>query len=109
MGLASLGLLLLLTPYLVLVLAGLAAIGVGTFCAQAATTGFVGRAARSDRALASGLYLSSYYFGGLVGSLVLGRVFDGFGWFPTVLAMTLVVLAVGLIATRLIEPTSTKV
>ena len=104
MGLAGLGVALLLTPYLALVLAGLAAVGVGTFCAQAATTGFVGRAARSDRALASGLYLSSYYVGGLIGSLVLGRVFDIFGWPATVLAIALAVLVSGLIAIRLVEP-----
>lgn len=108
MGLAGLGVLLLLTPYLGLVLTGLAAVGVGTFCAQAATTGFVGRAARSDRASASGLYLSSYYVGGLIGSLVLGRIFDTLGWSATVLAIVLAILISGLVATRLIEPETAK-
>ena len=43
-------------------------------------TGFVGRAATTDRGSASGLYLASYFLGGLVGSAVLGQVFDRLGW-----------------------------
>lgn len=61
-------------------MAGLALVGVGTFFAQAAATGFVGRTATTDRGSASGLYLASYFFGGLVGSAVLGHIFDTFGW-----------------------------
>jgi YNFM family putative membrane transporter len=53
---------------------------VGTFFAQATATGFVGRAATTDRGSASGLYLASYFFGGLVGSAVLGQLFDPLGW-----------------------------
>ena len=55
-------------------------VGVGTFFAQATATGFVSRAATTDRGAASGIYLASYFFGGLVGSAVLGQVFDRFGW-----------------------------
>jgi predicted MFS family arabinose efflux permease len=84
LGLACVGLPLLLAPNLPLVLAGLTLVGVGTFFAQAAATGFVGRAAKSDRAAASGLYLTSYYLGGLVGAAVLGQVFDRLGWPATV-------------------------
>ena len=50
------------------VLLGLVLVGVGTFFAQAVATGFVGRAARADRAAASGMYLACYFLGGLVGS-----------------------------------------
>ncbi|MEX2648421.1 MAG: MFS transporter [Alphaproteobacteria bacterium] len=77
---AAAGLPLVLVPHLIAVLAGMTLIGVGTFFAQAAATGFIGRAATSDRAAASGLYLASYYCGGLVGAFVLGQLFDGFGW-----------------------------
>ena len=52
----------------------------GTFFAQATATGFVGRAATSDRGSASGIYLACYFFGGIVGSIVLGQLFDRFGW-----------------------------
>ena len=61
-------------------LAGLALVAVGTFLAQAIATGHVGRTATRDKAAASGIYLASYYAGGLVGSFVLGQVFDRLGW-----------------------------
>ncbi len=54
------------------------------------------------------LYLSSYYVGGLIGSLVLGRIFDTFGWPATALAIVLAVLISGLVTTRLIEPETAK-
>ena len=73
---AALGLPLLLLPDLSSVLAGMVLVGVGTFFAQAIGTGFVGRAAMGDRAAASGLYLASYYLGGLTGAAVLGQLFD---------------------------------
>ncbi len=84
LGLASAGLPLVLAPSLAAVIAGLTLLGVGTFFAQAVATGFVGRAARADRAAASGLYLASYYLGGLAGAAVLGPVFDRAGWPATV-------------------------
>ncbi len=77
---AAIGLPMLVVPHLAAVLAGLALVGVGTFLAQAVATGFVGRAATVDRGSASGLYLASYFAGGLVGSAVLGQVFDHLGW-----------------------------
>ena len=49
-------------------LTGMVLVGVGTFFAQATATGFVGRAAGSDRGSASGLYLAFYFFGGLIGA-----------------------------------------
>ena len=80
LAVAVAGLPLLLLPSLAAVMAGLALVGVGTFFAQAAATGFVGRAATGDRASASGLYLAFYFFGGLVGSAALGQIFDSLGW-----------------------------
>jgi YNFM family putative membrane transporter len=80
LAVASLGLALLFAPRLDAVITGLVLVGIGTFFAQAVATGFVGRAARSDRAAASGLYLSFYYGGGLVGATAIGQLFDGFGW-----------------------------
>jgi predicted MFS family arabinose efflux permease len=77
---AGVGLPLLLVPHLIAVLVGMVLVAVGTFFAQAIGTGFVGRAARSDRAAASGLYLASYYLGGLGGAAVLGQLFDRYGW-----------------------------
>jgi len=70
---------LLLLPNLAAVLLGLALVGVGTFFAQAAATGFAGRAATAERGAASGIYLACYFFGGLVGSALLGQLFDRLG------------------------------
>jgi predicted MFS family arabinose efflux permease len=92
LAVAAAGLPLVLAANLPAIVAGLTLLGVGTFFAQAVATGFVGRAARSDRAAASGLYLASYYLGGLAGAAVLGQVFDHLGW-PAVVAGVGVALA----------------
>ena len=80
LGLALAGLALMLLPSLVSIMAGMVLVGVGTFFAQAIATGHVGRIAAGDKAAASGLYLSAYYFGGLVGAALIGQLFDRFGW-----------------------------
>jgi MFS transporter, YNFM family, putative membrane transport protein len=77
---AALGLPLLLSSHLSAVLIGMVLVGIGTFFAQAAATGFVGRAASENRGVASGTYLACYFFGGLAGSAVLGQLFDHLGW-----------------------------
>jgi predicted MFS family arabinose efflux permease len=80
LAVALVGLLLLLLPNLYAVIAGLTLVGVGTFFAQAVATGHIGRIAKGDKAAASGLYLSSYYCGGLAGAAVIGQLFDRLGW-----------------------------
>jgi predicted MFS family arabinose efflux permease len=101
LALAGLGLPLLLTASLPVVLAGLALVGVGTFFAQAAATGFVGRAATGDRGAAGGLYLASYFLGGLAGSFVLGQLFDRFGWPACVAGIGVALALAALLAFRL--------
>ena len=76
-------------------------VGVGTFFAQAIGTGFVGRAARSDRAAASGLYLASYYLGGLAGAAAIGQLFDRYGWGISVLAIAVSLALAGFLALKL--------
>lgn len=101
LALAGLGLPLLLLPSLPAVIAGLMLVGVGTFFAQAAATGFVGRAATVDRGSASGIYLACYFFGGLVGTAVLGQIFDRFGWPACVGGIALALATAGYLATHL--------
>jgi MFS transporter, YNFM family, putative membrane transport protein len=101
LALAGAGLPLLLLPLLAAVIAGLMLVGVGTFFAQAAATGFVGRAATGDRGAASGIYLACYFFGGLVGSAVLGQLFDRFGWAACVTGIACSLLVAALLALRL--------
>jgi predicted MFS family arabinose efflux permease len=101
LAVAGLGLPLLVVPSLPAVLIGLMLVGVGTFLAQAAATGFVSHAATTDRGSASGLYLASYFSGGLMGSAVLGQVFDRFGWGACVTGVGISLLVAALLAARL--------
>ncbi|MEO0632635.1 MAG: MFS transporter [Pseudomonadota bacterium] len=104
-GLAVLGgMALTLVPTLWAVLTGLAVIGAATFFMQAATTGFVGRTATTDRAAANGLYLTSYYVGGLTGATLLGQFYASGGWGIVVLTMMALVVLVCLLARRLQHP-----
>jgi MFS transporter, YNFM family, putative membrane transport protein len=104
LALAGLGLPLLLIGNLLAVVFGLMLVGIGTFLAQAIATGFVGRAATADRGSASGIYLACYFFGGLVGSAVLGQLFDHFGWTACVGGIAISLLVAGVLGFRLKVP-----
>lgn len=104
MAVASSGLPLMLSPFLSAVLVGLALVAVGTFFAQAVATGFVSRAATIDRGAASGLYLASYFLGGLAGTAVLGQVFMRFGWSGCIVGISVATAAAILLAVRLRRP-----
>ena len=100
LAVAGLGLPLMLSSNLAAVLAGMVLVGVGTFFAQATATGFVGRAATSDRGSASGLYLAFYFFG----AAVLGQLFDRFGWTACVAGIGVSLLVAALLALFLKTP-----
>jgi MFS transporter, YNFM family, putative membrane transport protein len=96
-------------PFLLLhrlepVLVGLVLVGAGTFFAQAVTTGFVGRAATSDRAAASGIYLACYYAGGIAGSVIPGALYQQLGWPACVAATAVALLFTVLLASALKMP-----
>jgi predicted MFS family arabinose efflux permease len=101
---AGAGLPLLAAPNLGAVVAGMVLVAAGTFFAQATTTGFVGRAATADRASANGIYLASYFAGGMVGAAVLGQIFDGLGWGAAVLGIAVALTVAALLAARLTLP-----
>ncbi|MDX1375989.1 MAG: MFS transporter, partial [Burkholderiales bacterium] len=101
---AGAGLPLLLAASVPAVLAGLVLVGAGTFFAQATATGFVGRAAASDRGAASGIYLACYFAGGLVGTALLGQLFDRFGWQACVAGIGVALALAALLAVRLTVP-----
>jgi YNFM family putative membrane transporter len=98
-GLAALGALAMLAPLLALVVGGLALLTVGFFAGHAVASAAVGRRATHGRAVASGMYLFSYYVGSSVGGTLGGVVFGAAGWSATVaflvalLAVTAVVVA----------------
>jgi MFS transporter, YNFM family, putative membrane transport protein len=104
LAVAGAGLPLLLAPSLAPAIAGMALVAIGTFFAQATATGFVGRAATTDRGSASGIYLACYFFGGLVGTAVLGQLFDRFGWAACVAGIGAALVAAALLAFRLKLP-----
>jgi len=109
LALAIAGLPLLLAHNLPVVLGGMVLVAVGTFFAQATATGFVGRAATTDRGSASGIYLASYFAGGLVGSAILGQLFDRLGWAACVAGIAASLAIAMLLAIRLKVPAVSSV
>jgi predicted MFS family arabinose efflux permease len=95
---------LLLLPSLAAVLLGMVLVGVGTFFAQATATGFVSRAARADRGSASGIYLACYFAGGLIGTAILGELFDRIGWGACVAGIALSLGVAAVLAFRMDAP-----
>ena len=104
LAVAGVGLPLILMANLSVVLLGLVLIGVGTFSAQAAATGFVSRAATADRGSASGIYLACYFTGGLIGTAILGQIFDRLGWPACVMGIGLSVGVAALLVLGLKTP-----
>lgn len=104
LAIAALGLPFILTRSLETVVAGLGLVAVGTFLAQAITTGFVSRAAATNRGAASGIYLACYFSGGLVGTAILGWVFDRFGWGSCVAGVSISLAVAAALGTQLRKP-----
>ncbi len=103
LGVAVLGLPLLLLPTLAGVLGGLVLVGVGTFLAQAVATGQLAAQGKGERGVTSGLYLAAYFAGGLVGTAVLGQVFDRIGWAGCVVGVGVALLGAAA-ATGVLRP-----
>jgi predicted MFS family arabinose efflux permease len=104
LAVAAIGLPLMLSSRLPDVLIGMVLVGAGTFFAQASATGFVGQAAQENRGVASGTYLACYFLGGLLGSAVLGQLFDRFGWSACVIGVGASLAMAALLAARLTLP-----
>jgi YNFM family putative membrane transporter len=98
---AALGLGVLLAPPLPLVVAGLVLLVLGTFTAQAIAPTFVNVNARTAKGGASALYLTSYYVGGTLGSVVPGFALQAAGWRGVVLSCA-AALGVALLANALL-------
>jgi YNFM family putative membrane transporter len=82
---------------LVAVVAGLVVLVLGTFTAQAIAPAFVNVTATTAKGGASALYLTSYYVGGTLGSVVPGLAFQAAGW-DGVVAACAAALLVALLA-----------
>lgn len=63
-----------------LVILGLTVCCSGVFVCQAAASGQIGKVAQTARSSAAGLYVSLYYAGGGVSSVLLGFFWERGGW-----------------------------
>jgi MFS transporter, YNFM family, putative membrane transport protein len=89
-GLGGLGILVTLLPVLAAVIAGLSLLAAGAFICQAAAQKHVGTVAGDARSSAAGLYISLFYVGGTLGSVIPGLFWDLTGW-PGCVAFVLAV------------------
>lgn len=79
-GLAIVGSLLTLPDSIVAILAGLALGSTAVFVEQASANAFISHAAVGARSTAVGIYLSCYYFGGSLGSVLPVPAWHRWGW-----------------------------
>ena len=77
--------------------AGLVVLVLGTFTAQAVAPAFVNQSARTAKGGASALYLTFYYLGGTLGSLLPGLAWQAWGW-PGVVSACGAAVLLGLVA-----------
>jgi predicted MFS family arabinose efflux permease len=80
------GALLTMVPNVIVIIIGLALVCDAVFVAQTCSSGFIGLATKTNRALAVGLYVMVYNIGGSVGSALPGPVWKSYGW-PGVVAL----------------------
>jgi len=95
------GLLATLLATLPAIIAGLLLVVAGTFTAQAVVPAFVNQQARGAKGGASALYLTFYYLGGTLGSLLPGLAWERWGW-SGVLASCTGAVALGIAANALL-------
>jgi YNFM family putative membrane transporter len=83
------------------IVVGLVTVVLGTFTAQAVVPAFVNQTARRAKGGASALYLTSYYLGGTLGSLLPGLAWQAYGW-PGVVTLCGGAVVAGLAANALL-------
>jgi YNFM family putative membrane transporter len=100
-GLVAAGILVTLIHPLALIVAGLAMTATGVFICQAAASSNIGKAAKTARASAAGVYVALYYLGGCAGSIFPGFFWERGGWFACAVMIIAVQLVTIIIANRL--------
>jgi MFS transporter, YNFM family, putative membrane transport protein len=93
MAVGGAGALLTLVPSLPVIVAGLALCATGVFTAQATTSSYIGAVTTQDRALAVGMYSTSYYSGGSTGGALPSVFWASGGWTACVMLVVAVQLA----------------
>ena len=92
------GALLTLTPWLAVIVTGLALVGTGAFIGQATASSYIGAVTMRDRGLAVGLYSTAYYLGGSLGGTLPALFWTSGGWFACVSLVVAVQIATAVIA-----------
>jgi YNFM family putative membrane transporter len=70
----------------------------GLFTAHSLLSGFLSTIAKTNKAIANGLYISFYYTGGTLGSLLPGAIYEAWGW-HAFLSFLLVLISVACLFT----------
>jgi MFS transporter, YNFM family, putative membrane transport protein len=81
------GLLLSLVQSLTVVVLGMAMQATGLFACQSASFGHIGKSAHEAKPAAAGLYVTFYYIGGFVGTLLPGYLWAHGGWIACVVML----------------------
>ncbi|SDG92439.1 MFS transporter, YNFM family, putative membrane transport protein [Alteribacillus persepolensis] len=98
-ALMVLAVVLTLIPSFPVIIGALLILSFGFFFAHSTSSAWVTRHADKAKASASGLYLTSYYLGGSLGSLYYGWLWPAFGWFGMV-SGSLLVLVITYLCTK---------
>ncbi len=61
------------------------------FLVHSTCSSYLNRIGGSDKGMVNGLYVASYYFGGMLGSFLPGLIYRQFGWNVFVVSLTLIV------------------
>ena len=80
----------------------------GLFTAHSLLSGYVSKLSRENKAIANGLYISFYYTGGTLGSVLPGAVFQRYGW-QAFLVQLLFMICVAFFFTRRLKTAVEKV
>ena len=68
----------------------------GLFTAHSLLSGYLSTLARTNKAIASGLYICFYYTGGTLGSLLPGAVYEAWGWYAFLLFLLFMIAVAAL-------------
>lgn len=103
-GISILGAGLALVPSLPVLILGLSIFSSGVFVGQAMANSYLNGIVSQDRALAIGIYLSSYYLGGTLGGWLAGVAWTRFHWLGVVVTAMISMVTIGFIAFRKWHP-----
>ncbi len=79
----------------------------GLFTAHSQLSGFLSTLAKSNKAIVNGLYLSFYYAGGTLGSLLPGAIYEAWGW-KSFLVFLFLMIGAALFFTFLLQKASSS-